>query len=63
MNPQPIRVNENYAQLFGKGPYRVCEAYRDFRAVIAGCGMVLRVVTAAGKEVPGLRFDPQAAAK
>src|SRR5882724_3864232 len=29
------RVNENYAQLFGKGTYRACEAYRDFREVLA----------------------------
>ncbi len=29
------RVNENYAQLFGKGTYRSCEPYRDFRDVLA----------------------------
>jgi HEAT repeat protein len=43
------------------------EGWNDFRAKItqqnAGCGMMLRVVTADGKEVPGLRFDPQAASK
>jgi len=29
------RVNENYAALFSKGNYRSCEAYRDFRDVLA----------------------------
>jgi predicted dehydrogenase len=29
------RVNENYAQIFGQGTYRSCEAYRDFRDVLA----------------------------
>jgi predicted dehydrogenase len=29
------RVNENYAKLFGKGKYQSCEAYRDFREVLA----------------------------
>ena len=29
------RVNENYAQMFGQGSYRSCEAYRDFRDVLA----------------------------
>jgi len=29
------RVNENYAEIFGKGSYRSCEAYRDFRDVFA----------------------------
>jgi len=29
------RVNENYAQLFGQGKYHSCEAYRDFRDVLA----------------------------
>ncbi len=29
------RVNENYAQLFGQGTYHSCEAYRDFREVLA----------------------------
>ena len=28
------RVNENYAEIFGKGNYRSCEAYRDYREVI-----------------------------
>ncbi|HEU0040107.1 MAG TPA: hypothetical protein VFR76_12620, partial [Verrucomicrobiae bacterium] len=43
------------------------EGWNDFRAKItqqnAGCAMMLRVVTADGKEVPGLRFDAQAASK
>jgi predicted dehydrogenase len=29
------RVNENYAQMFGQGNYRSCEAYRDYREVLA----------------------------
>lgn len=29
------RVNENYAEIFGKGKYQSCEAYRDFRDVLA----------------------------
>lgn len=29
------RVNENYAQLFGSGSYQSCEAYRDYREVLA----------------------------
>jgi len=29
------RVNANYAQLFGQGSYHSCEAYRDFRDVLA----------------------------
>ena len=29
------RVNENYAQMFGRGAYRSCEAYVDFRDVLA----------------------------
>jgi predicted dehydrogenase len=29
------RVNENYAQMFGQGSYRSCEAYRDYRDVLA----------------------------
>ena len=29
------RVNENYAQRFGQGTYRSCEAYRDYRDVLA----------------------------
>jgi hypothetical protein len=43
------------------------EGWNDFRAKItqqnAGCGMMLRVLTADGREVPGLRFDPQAELK
>ena len=29
------RVNENYAQILGKGTYRACEAYRDYRELLA----------------------------
>src|SRR5450432_4066077 len=29
------RVNANYAQMFGQGSYRSCEAYLDFRDVLA----------------------------
>lgn len=29
------RVNENYAQMFGQGSYHSCEAYVDFRDVLA----------------------------
>lgn len=29
------RVNENYAELYGKGNYRACTAYRDYRDVLA----------------------------
>lgn len=43
------------------------EGWNDLRAKItqqnAGCGMLLRIVTAAGKEVDGLRFDPQGGTK
>jgi hypothetical protein len=29
------RVNDHYAEVFGKGKYKACEAYRDFRDVLA----------------------------
>lgn len=29
------RVNENYAEIFGTGKYQSCEAYRDYRDVLA----------------------------
>lgn len=29
------RVNENCAKMFGQGTYRSCEAYRDFRDMLA----------------------------
>ena len=43
------------------------EGWNEFRAKITqhtlGCGLTLRIVTPAGKEVPGLRFESQGASK
>ena len=43
------------------------EGWNELRAKITqhtlGCGMTLRIVTAGGKAVPGLRFDPLGGSK